>query len=185
MGKALVEQTKLMFRWWHELKAGGLTRSGFQERMVPLMERVEALLEEGAACGHKKTAGKCRKILELRAALSLVRVAGGRRADEQRGGASPEAGRALAEGELRVGERAREPVRGADAHGRGDVPAAGPERAGLPCRGLRGARAGRARAFAPARARPAAAYRLNGYHPSTSRTGPARASCGGACRRSR
>lgn len=76
-GKALVEQTKLMFLWWHELKAGGLTRSGFQERMGPLMERMEALLEEGAGCGHKKTAGRCRKILELRAALwTFVRVEG-------------------------------------------------------------------------------------------------------------
>jgi transposase len=69
LGKALVEETKLMFLWWHEFKAGSLSRSGFQERMVPLMERAEALLEEGAACGRKKTAGKCRKILELRAAL--------------------------------------------------------------------------------------------------------------------
>jgi len=68
-GKALIEQTKLMFRWWHELKEGGLARSGFQERMGPLMERIEALLEEGATCSHKKTAGRCRKILELRAAL--------------------------------------------------------------------------------------------------------------------
>jgi transposase len=68
-GKALVGQTKLMFRWWHTLKAGGLTRSGFQKRMMPLMEQVEALLDEGTACGHKKTAGRCRKILELRPAL--------------------------------------------------------------------------------------------------------------------
>lgn len=77
LGKALVEETKLMFRWWHELREGGLARSGFQERMGPLMERVEALLEEGTACGHKKTAGRCRKILELRAALwTFVRVEG-------------------------------------------------------------------------------------------------------------
>ena len=92
LGKALVEDTKLMFRWWHELKEGGLARSGFRagrviarrwsdasrrERMTPLMERVEALLEEGTACGHKKTAGRCRKVLELRAALwTFVRVEG-------------------------------------------------------------------------------------------------------------
>ena len=76
-GKALVEQTKLMFRWWREFREGGLARSGFQERMTPLMERVQALLEEGTACGHKKTAGRCRKILELRAALwTFVRVEG-------------------------------------------------------------------------------------------------------------
>jgi len=68
-GKSLVEQTKLMFRWWHKLRAGGLTRSGFQERMAPLIARVEAFLEGGAACAHRKTAGRCRKILELRPAL--------------------------------------------------------------------------------------------------------------------
>jgi transposase len=76
-GKALVEQTKLMFRWWHELKEGRLARSGFQERMGPLIARVEALLEHGAACSHKKTAGRCRNILALRAALwTFVRMEG-------------------------------------------------------------------------------------------------------------
>jgi transposase len=69
IGKSLVGETKLMFQWWHEFKAGELTRSGFQERMAPLMGRVEALLEEGAACGHEKAAGRCRKILTLRLAL--------------------------------------------------------------------------------------------------------------------
>jgi transposase len=77
LGKALVDETKRMFRWWHILREGGLTRSGFQKRMAPLMKRVEALLEEGAMCDHKKTAGKCRKILELRVALwTFVRIEG-------------------------------------------------------------------------------------------------------------
>ena len=77
LGKALVDETKLMFRWWHGLRERGLSRSGFQERMAPLMRRVEALLEEGATCDHKKTAGKCRKILELRVALwTFVRIEG-------------------------------------------------------------------------------------------------------------
>ncbi len=76
-GKALVGETKLMFQWWHEFKAGALSRSGFRERMGPLVERIEALLEEGAACDHKKTAGRCRKILTLRAALwTFVRIDG-------------------------------------------------------------------------------------------------------------
>ncbi len=45
--------------------------------MGPLTELVEALLEEGAACGHKKTAGRCRNILGLRPALwTFVRVEG-------------------------------------------------------------------------------------------------------------
>jgi transposase len=76
-GKALVERAKVMFQWWHEFKAGSLSRSGFQQRMAPLMERLEALLEEGAASAHKKTAGRCRKILELKEALwTFVRVEG-------------------------------------------------------------------------------------------------------------
>ena len=142
LGKALVDETKLMFRWWYGLRERGLSRSGFQERMAPLMRRVEALLEEGATCDHKKTAGKCRKILELRVALwtfvpgasapdqrrAVTRPENrGRGADEQRGGAGTAAGGDLAEVELRVGERAREPVRGTDTHCRDDVSAAGAE----------------------------------------------------------
>ena len=69
IGLALVAETKRMFRWWHELKAGGLTRSGFQERLAPLMRRLETLLDECAASSHKKSAGRCRRILKLRAAL--------------------------------------------------------------------------------------------------------------------
>ncbi len=140
----MVEETRRMFRWWHTLRAGGLTRSGFQERMRPLEARVEALLEEGAACDHKKTAGKCRKMLTLRAALwTFVEVEGVEPTLRQRGGAGIADGGDLAEAELRVGERAGEPVPGrvsarrwsgakrrggADAHCRDDVPAAGAER---------------------------------------------------------
>jgi transposase len=77
LGKALVEETKRMFRWWHTLRAGVLPRSGFQERMRPLAARVEALLEEGAACDHKKTAGKCRRMLGLKGAFwTFVRIEG-------------------------------------------------------------------------------------------------------------
>jgi len=68
-GGALVEQAKLMFQWWHELKAGALSRPAFQERMRPLMARVEARLAEVAAGGHGKSAAMCREILKLRAAL--------------------------------------------------------------------------------------------------------------------
>ena len=77
LGKALVDETKRMFRWWHTLRAGGSTRSGFQERMRPLEARVEALLEEGAACDHRKTAGKCRRMLGLKGAFwTFVRIEG-------------------------------------------------------------------------------------------------------------
>jgi len=69
IGQALVAETKLMFESWHRMKEGGLTRSGFQERMAPLMARVEALLEECAASSHDKSARRCREILKLRAAL--------------------------------------------------------------------------------------------------------------------
>jgi transposase len=69
IGKDLLADTRRMFTWWHELKAGGLSRSGFQERMGPLMMRVEELLAEGAAGSHKKRAGKCREIRKLCAAL--------------------------------------------------------------------------------------------------------------------
>jgi len=69
IGQSLVAETRLLFTWWHELKEGGLTRSGFQERMAPLTARVEALLEQCAAGPHQASAGRCRRILTLRAAL--------------------------------------------------------------------------------------------------------------------
>ena len=61
-----------------------------------------------------------------------VRAGRGRSADEQRGGASRAPRGDLASDQRRHGQCAREPVRGADVDGGGDLPSAGAKRAGLP-----------------------------------------------------
>ena len=77
IGAALQEQAQQMFAWWHRVRDGTLSRAEFQEKMAAVQERVGALLREGAACDHPKTAGTCRNILALEEALwTFVRVEG-------------------------------------------------------------------------------------------------------------
>src|SRR5262245_29155769 len=56
----------------------------------------------------------------------------GNRADQQRGRASPAPRGAMAEDQLRDGQRGRQPIRGEHHERGGDVPTARPERAGVP-----------------------------------------------------
>lgn len=77
IGLALLEETKLLFEWWHRVRDGTLARSTFRNYVVPLRKRVEALLHEGTVCGHSKIEGMCREILKLEPALwTFVRVEG-------------------------------------------------------------------------------------------------------------
>lgn len=77
IGRALLEEERLLFEWWHRVRDGTLSRATFQAYVRPLRHRVEALLAEGAVCGHKKTQGMCREILKLAPAMwTFVRVEG-------------------------------------------------------------------------------------------------------------
>jgi transposase len=69
IGDELLACTKKMFRYWHKVKDGTLSRKRFKKLMDPIRKRVEALLEEGKQCGHKKTAGTCKNLLKLKEAL--------------------------------------------------------------------------------------------------------------------
>jgi transposase len=69
IGEALLSQAALMFQWWHEVRAGTLSRTAFQERMQTVQQRVGELLREGTTCDHSKTAGTCRDILKREEAL--------------------------------------------------------------------------------------------------------------------
>jgi transposase len=69
IGRELADEVEEMFKWWHRVRDGTMTRKTFQRRMGPLRLRVEALLESGTVCGHAKTEGTCKKILKLRHAL--------------------------------------------------------------------------------------------------------------------
>lgn len=76
LGRGLQQETAQMFFWWHRVRDGTLPRAVFVEHMGWLQTRVEDLLAQGAACGHRKTARQCRHVLKRRPALwTFVRVA--------------------------------------------------------------------------------------------------------------
>lgn len=77
IGRALLDEEKLLFTWWHRVRDGTLARSSFQTYVIPLRQRVKALLEKGTVCGHAKTMSMCREILTLEPAMwTFVRVPG-------------------------------------------------------------------------------------------------------------
>ncbi len=69
IGKDLLRRTKRMFGWWDKVRDGTIKRETFHRYMAPVRLEIEDLLEAGAACRHKKTAGRCAEILKLREAL--------------------------------------------------------------------------------------------------------------------
>ena len=77
IGRALMDEEKLLFTWWHRVRDGTLARSSFQSYVVALRGRVKTLLKEGTVCGHAKTMSMCREILTLEPAMwTFVRVPG-------------------------------------------------------------------------------------------------------------
>jgi transposase len=58
-----------VFGLWHRFKKKEVGRRGLEEAAGPLRRRMRVALEEGAACGQKKTAGLCRALLKREAAL--------------------------------------------------------------------------------------------------------------------
>jgi len=63
IGKQLVDKTDLMFKWWHRIRDGTMSRSTFKRRMIDLRIEVEDLLVEGEICGQSPMAGVCKRIL--------------------------------------------------------------------------------------------------------------------------
>lgn len=49
MGQALLEQQKLLFTLWYQVRDGTLTRAEFITHVQPIRTQVKTLLEEGAA----------------------------------------------------------------------------------------------------------------------------------------
>lgn len=77
VGKALLAETSRMFAWWQRVRDSTLLRSTFRVYMRSVRRRVEALLTEGAAVPHFKTARTCAKLLKRRRALwTFLRVEG-------------------------------------------------------------------------------------------------------------
>lgn len=58
-----------VFGLWRRFKERGVGRRGLEEGIGPLRRRMRVALEEGAACGQKKTAGLCRSLIKREAGL--------------------------------------------------------------------------------------------------------------------
>jgi transposase len=69
LGQALLAQEAQLFSLWYRVRDGTLAWADFQVCMLPVIARVEALLREGTAVEHPRTAGTCRNLQKRVAAL--------------------------------------------------------------------------------------------------------------------
>jgi len=69
IGGALLRESRRMFRYWHRIRDGTLTRIAFQHRMKPVRSRILSLLHKASVCPASKTAGMAKEILKLKDAL--------------------------------------------------------------------------------------------------------------------
>ena len=85
IGRDLLAQQKKLFRLWHRVRDGTLSRTQFQSLVLPIQERVRSLLSSGAdyQIGSRektplaKTVRTCRQLLKVEPALWLfVKVEG-------------------------------------------------------------------------------------------------------------
>jgi hypothetical protein len=85
IGEGLLEQARQLFKLWHRVCDGTLTREGFAAAVVEIRVAVQQWLAEGAAyeaargdkSARARTARTCRELLKVEEALWLfVRVAG-------------------------------------------------------------------------------------------------------------
>ncbi len=77
IGEALLGETKQLFRLWHRVRDGTLSRRKFRQAMLAVERNTRALLDAGSECAHAKTRGTCRQIRSLGDALwTFVRVGG-------------------------------------------------------------------------------------------------------------
>jgi transposase len=77
LGRSLLVEVRRMFRWWHKVRDGTLTRAGFLKLMRPVAIHVGVLLSEAEARGGTRVEGMAKEILKLEQALwTFVHVAG-------------------------------------------------------------------------------------------------------------
>jgi transposase len=69
IGEQLLCEVRRMFRAWHKVRDGTLSRAQFQLAMRPVRRRILALLEEGRGLPGRKVKGMCKHILGLQGAL--------------------------------------------------------------------------------------------------------------------
>ena len=69
IGEQLLCQKRKLFRAWHKVRDGTMSRPEFQLAMKPVRRRILALLEEGCGLPCRKVSGMCKHILKLQDAL--------------------------------------------------------------------------------------------------------------------
>ena len=69
LGERLLCQRRKLFRLWHRVRDGTLSRAQLRLEAQPVRQRILSLLEEGTGLSSKKVHGMCREMLKLRAAL--------------------------------------------------------------------------------------------------------------------
>lgn len=77
IGEALLKQAERLFKLWHRLRDGELSRERLASLMRPVRRRIKESLEAGTRCGQKKTRRTCSNILAVERSLwTFVRVEG-------------------------------------------------------------------------------------------------------------
>lgn len=69
IGRWLRTYGQVLFRWHHRYQKGELDAATYQRRMAWLRGRLRRRLEQGAQAWHAKTAGTCKRILQVEPAL--------------------------------------------------------------------------------------------------------------------
>jgi transposase len=69
LGEQLLQCAAIMFRMWHRIRDGTLTRRTFQRRMKKVERSVGRLLRKAAVCGDAKIEGMAKEILKHEPAL--------------------------------------------------------------------------------------------------------------------
>ena len=69
VGRDLLLNADVMFENWKRVRDGTLTRDGFRRTYGWLRDEVRAALVRGTTCDAPKTAGVCRDLLKVEAAL--------------------------------------------------------------------------------------------------------------------
>ncbi len=71
LGEALQERRRQLFKWWHRVRDGTLTRTGLQRKVKPLRAEVVDLLRQAAVCTEQspKLAGMAKEISKLEACM--------------------------------------------------------------------------------------------------------------------
>ena len=69
VGEQLLAHTKRMFRYWHKVRDGTLSREKFIQCMTHIQAKMEAALQRAVLQGDAQTANTCKRILKFKTAL--------------------------------------------------------------------------------------------------------------------